>query len=89
MAAEFRRALATEEQHLANVRSWMAERAQARQVAVVLAYVLTLSRLNLRCSNPARNRSAAISALSSSGPTVGRPSTSETMMLPETMYGRV
>ena len=34
---------------------------------------------------PARNMSWAISAFSSSGPTVGRLSTSETMMLPETM----
>src|SRR5258708_21130598 len=42
-----------------------------------------------RTMAPARSRSAAISDLSSSGPTVGRPSTSETMMLPETMYGRV
>ena len=33
---------------------------------------------------PARNMSWAISALSSSGPTVGRLSTSETMMLPDT-----
>src|SRR5712692_5522675 len=38
---------------------------------------------------PARNKSAATSDLSKSGPTVGRPSTSETMMLPETMYGSV
>src|SRR5262249_22335917 len=38
---------------------------------------------------PARNMSWAISALSRSGPTVGRPSTSDTMMLPETMYGSV
>ena len=36
---------------------------------------------------PARNMSCAISACSSSGPTVGRLSTSETMMLPETTYG--
>src|SRR4029453_4690722 len=34
---------------------------------------------------PARNMSCAMSALSSSGPTVGSPSTSDTMMLPETM----
>ncbi len=33
---------------------------------------------------PARNMSCAISAFSSSGPTVGRLSTSEMMMLPET-----
>ena len=38
---------------------------------------------------PARNMSWAMSALSRSGPTVGNPSTSDTMMLPETMYGRV
>src|SRR6516162_8606497 len=38
---------------------------------------------------PARNMSCEMSALSSSGPTVGGPSTSETMMLPETMYGSV
>src|SRR6267142_9402 len=36
---------------------------------------------------PARNMSWAMRALRSSGPTVGKPSTSETMMLPETMYG--
>src|SRR5262245_11067961 len=34
---------------------------------------------------PARNMSWAISALSRSGPTVGRPRTSDTMMLPDTM----
>ena len=38
---------------------------------------------------PARNMSWEMSALSSSGPTVGSPRTSETMMLPETMYGSV
>src|SRR5262245_58603664 len=38
---------------------------------------------------PARNISCAISALSRSGPTVGRPRTSDTMMLPDTMYGSV
>jgi hypothetical protein len=34
---------------------------------------------------PARNMSWEMSALSSSGPTVGRLRTSETMMLPDTM----
>src|ERR1700730_133110 len=38
---------------------------------------------------PARNMSCEMSALSRSGPTVGSPSTSDTMMLPETMYGSV
>src|SRR5262249_3573635 len=37
----------------------------------------------------ARNMSCAMRALSSSGPTVGSPRTSETMMLPDTMYGSV
>ena len=37
---------------------------------------------------PARNMSCAISACSSSGPTVGRLSTSETMMLPGDEYGK-
>src|SRR5262249_25454584 len=36
---------------------------------------------------PARNLSCATSACSSSGPTVGSPSTSDTTMLPETRYG--
>ena len=34
---------------------------------------------------PARNMSCAMSAFSRSGPTVGKPSTSDTMMLPDTM----
>src|SRR5207237_5618397 len=34
---------------------------------------------------PARNMSCAMSALRRSGPTVGKPSTSDTMMLPDTM----
>ena len=38
---------------------------------------------------PARNMSWAIKDRSSSGPTVGKPSTSEMMMLPETTKGRV
>src|SRR5262249_60153657 len=38
---------------------------------------------------PARNMSCAMSALSSSGPTVGRPSTSETVMEPAAMTGSV
>ena len=37
---------------------------------------------------PARNMSWATSAFSRSGPTVGRLRTSDTMMLPETTYGR-
>jgi len=36
---------------------------------------------------PARNMSCATSACTSSGPTVGSPSTIEMMMLPETRYG--
>src|SRR6266508_4893653 len=38
---------------------------------------------------PARNMSCAMSDFSRRGPTVGNPSTMDTMMLPDTMYGRV
>src|SRR5215470_7299647 len=38
---------------------------------------------------PARNMSCAMRALRRRGPTVGKPSTRDTMMLPDTMYGSV
>jgi subtilisin family serine protease len=38
---------------------------------------------------PARNMSCEMRARSKSGPTVGSPRTSDTMMLPDTMYGSV
>src|SRR5215475_3530634 len=38
---------------------------------------------------PARNMSWAMRAFRRSGPTVGSPRTRDTMMLPDTMYGRV
>src|SRR5262249_32686438 len=38
---------------------------------------------------PAKNMSCGMSDFRRSGPTVGSPSTSDTMMLPDTMYGSV
>ena len=45
---------------------------------------ITVSTPSISMMVPARYMSCATSALSSSGPTVGRLSTSETMMLPDT-----
>ena len=49
---------------------------------------ITVITPSMRTMVPARNMSWAMSEVSSSGPTVGRLSTSETMMLPDTTYGK-